>query len=222
MSCPPPNHIHLFHPQSFLPQHSWITYFCYKIGVFEKQSAVSPISQREKLSPSSPWLLHKGKASQWESWSYPLWDSWPWVSPSSSTASHVCVPRTALSQLHASARSVQGWDDQKPVVLVCSSGVTSLVLASLEQETGRSANLLLFWSWPATGCLTFPKSLNCSVTLCEMRMEEPVPCLSPRVTLSGKVSGDAQTEHLKARAQATLRLTRYINEADARWGLLIL
>lgn len=84
---------------------------CYKIGVFEKESAVSPISQREKLRPSSPWFLHKVKASQWESWSYPLWDSWPWVPPINSTASHVYVPRAVLSQLHASAPSVQGWDD---------------------------------------------------------------------------------------------------------------
>ena len=83
---------------------------CYKIGVFEKESAVSP-HFTEKLRPSSPRFLHKVKASQWESWSYPLWDSWPWVSPVNSTTSHVYVPRTVLNQLHASAPSVRGWED---------------------------------------------------------------------------------------------------------------
>ena len=94
-----------------------------------------------------------------------------------------------------------------------------LSLNHLSRRQGGQQTLILFWSWPATGCLTFCKSLNCSVTLCEMRMEElwSVPYLSPRVTLSGKVSGDAQNRLLKALAWAALRLTRCINEAEARW-----
>lgn len=47
-----------------------------------------------------------------------------------------------------------------------------LSLNHLSRRQGGQQTPILFLSWPATGCLTFCKSLNCSVTLCEMRMEE--------------------------------------------------
>lgn len=87
-----------------------------------------------------------------------------------------------LNQTDALAPPVQGWENQKPAVLFYSSGVTSLVLESSEQETRRSANPDSILVLTTDSRLAFHKPLNSSVTLCEMRMEEPWAWLSQRVT----------------------------------------
>lgn len=138
-----------------------------------------------------------------------------------SSLSFVC-PRATLNQFHALAHPVRGWEDQKLVMLVYDSGVNCScpwITWAGDKEVSKPR----FYFCPDQQLAVWPFASHLTaLSLCEMRMEELwSPYLSPRVTLSGKVSGDAQNRLLKALAWGALRLTRYINEAEARWAPMI-